>query len=114
MNFLQQARRQADMNMEMTNSALRNWSWMLLTATGFCNAASEPYPVKPVRVIAAFSPGCYVDLVARLVAGPLTTALGQQVIVENRAGAGGVVGTELAARAAPDGHTLTVGSVGTH
>jgi len=104
-----------NMNIEMIISVLRTGSWaMFAAATGFCTAASEPYPVKPVRVIAAFSPGGYVDLVARLVAGPLSAALGQQVIVENRAGAGGVVGIELAARAAADGHTLTVGSVGTH
>ena len=77
-------------------------------------AAAEPYPVKPVRVIAAFSPGGFVDFTARLVAGPLAAALGQQVVVENRAGAGGIVGTEVVARAAPDGYTLTVGSVGTH
>ena len=76
--------------------------------------AAESYPVKPVRVIAAFSPGGYVDFTARLVAGPLGAALGQQFVVENRAGAGGIVGTEVVARAAPDGHTLVVGSVGTH
>jgi tripartite-type tricarboxylate transporter receptor subunit TctC len=67
-----------------------------------------------VRIIVAFPPGGFVDLTARLVAGPLGAALGQQMVVENRAGAGGIVGTELAARAAPDGHTLTVGSAGTH
>jgi tripartite-type tricarboxylate transporter receptor subunit TctC len=77
-------------------------------------AAAESYPSKPVRVIAAFSPGGYVDFTARLVATPLGAALGQQFVVENRAGAGGIVGTETAARAAPDGHTLVVGSVGTH
>ena len=103
------------MNMEIIIRGLCNSRWMLLAAaTGACAAASEPYPAKPVRVIVAFSPGGYVDLVARLVAGPLSMALGQQVVVENRAGAGGIVGTELAARAAPDGHTLTVGSAGTH
>ena len=67
-----------------------------------------------MRVIAAFSPGGFVDLTARLVSGPLSAALGQQVVVENRAGAGGIVGTELVAHAAPDGYTLTVGSAGTH
>jgi tripartite-type tricarboxylate transporter receptor subunit TctC len=77
-------------------------------------AAGESYPAKPVRVIAAFSPGGYVDFTARLVSGPLGAALGQQFIVENRAGAGGIVGTEAVARAAPDGYTLVVGSVGTH
>jgi tripartite-type tricarboxylate transporter receptor subunit TctC len=92
---------------------------MLLAATaasgvGGYAAAAETYPVKPVRVIAAFSPGGFVDLTARLVSGPLGAALGQQVVVENRAGAGGIVGTELVAHAAPDGYTLTVGSAGTH
>jgi tripartite-type tricarboxylate transporter receptor subunit TctC len=91
---------------------------LLATATG-CGvggyaAAAETYPAKPVRIIVAFPPGGFVDLTARLVAGPLGAALGQQMVVENRAGAGGIVGTELAARAAPDGHTLTVGSAGTH
>lgn len=76
--------------------------------------AVESYPVKPVRIIAAFSPGGFVDFTARLVASGLSTALGQQVIVDNRPGAGGIVGTELVARAAPDGHTLVVGSAGTH
>ena len=88
-----------------------------LAAAAFTPAiagAAEGYPAKPVRVIAAFSPGGYVDFTARLVSGPLGAALGQQFIVENRAGAGGIVGTEAAARAAPDGHTLVVGSVGTH
>ena len=76
--------------------------------------AAESYPTRPVRVIAAFSPGGYVDFTARLVSAPLGAALGQQFVVENRAGAGGIVGTEAVARAAPDGHTLVVGSVGTH
>lgn len=92
---------------------------MLLAAAAGCGigshaAAAEMYPVKPVRLVAAFSPGGFVDLTARLVSGPLGAALGQQVVVENRAGAGGIVGTELVARAAPDGYTLTVGSAGTH
>jgi len=98
---------------------IRTRGWMLLAATASCGfggtaVAAEIYPVKPVRVIAAFSPGGFVDLTARLVSVPLSAALGQQVVVENRAGAGGIVGTELVARAAPDGYTLTVGSAGTH
>ena len=92
---------------------------MLLAAAAGCGvggyaAAAETYPVKPVRLVAAFSPGGFVDLTARLVAALLSAALGQQVVVENRAGAGGIVGTELVAHAAPDGYTLTVGSAGTH
>lgn len=100
--------------------SIQNKQWVMLAAAaagcGFDGyaAAAETYPVKPVRVIAAFSPGGFVDLTARLVSGPLSAALGQQVVVENRAGAGGIVGTELGARSAPDGYTLTVGSAGTH
>ena len=89
-------------------------AFALLAAACNCTFAAEAWPTKPVRVIVPFPPGGYVDLGTRLVAGPLSTALGQQVVVENRGGAGGIVGTELAAHAAPDGYTLVVGSVGTH
>ncbi len=77
-------------------------------------APAADYPVKPVRVVIGFPPGGFVDLTARLVGAPLGAALGQQVVVENRGGAGGIVGTEIVARAAPDGYTVTVGSAGTH
>ena len=71
------------------------------------------YPTKPVRFIAPFPPGGSTDLLARLVAQKLTEAWGQQVIVENRGGAGGTIGVEIAARAAPDGYTIVMGHVGT-
>ena len=71
------------------------------------------YPGKPVRFIAPFPPGGSTDLLARLVAQKLTEAWGQQVIVENRGGAAGTIGVELAARAAPDGYTIVMGHVGT-
>jgi tripartite-type tricarboxylate transporter receptor subunit TctC len=71
------------------------------------------YPTKAVRFIAPFPPGGSTDLLARLVAQKLTEAWGQQVIVENRGGAGGTIGVELAARAAPDGYTIVMGHVGT-
>ncbi|MFN7085375.1 MAG: tripartite tricarboxylate transporter substrate binding protein [Burkholderiales bacterium] len=69
-------------------------------------ADTPPYPSKPVRLIAPSSPGSGVDIVSRLVAQKLGASLGQQVVVENRAGAGGNLGAEIAARAAPDGYTL--------
>ena len=71
------------------------------------------FPAKPVRFIAPFPPGGSTDLLARLVAIKLTEAWGQQVTVENRGGAGGTIGIELAARAAPDGYTIVMGHVGT-
>ena len=71
------------------------------------------FPAKPVRFIAPFPPGGSTDLLARLVAQKLTEAWGQQVIVENRGGAAGTIGVELAARAAPDGYTIVMGHVGT-
>ena len=71
------------------------------------------FPAKPVRFIAPFPPGGSTDLLGRLVAIKLTEAWGQQVTVENRGGAGGTIGVELAARAAPDGYTIVMGHVGT-
>ena len=89
---------------------------LVLAATLSCAAvhAAESYPSKPVRVVIGFPPGGFVDFTARVVSQPLSGALGQQFVVENRGGAGGIVGTEVVARAAPDGYTLTVGSAGTH
>lgn len=72
---------------------------------------AEPYPVKPIRLLVGFAPGGANDLVARAVAARLGPRVGQQVVVENRAGAGGNIATELAARAAPDGYTLLLASV---
>jgi tripartite-type tricarboxylate transporter receptor subunit TctC len=70
--------------------------------------AAESYPSKPIRIIAQFSPGTSTDILARIVAQKLTDAWGQQVIVDNRPGAGAIIGTEFGARAAPDGYTLTM------
>jgi len=72
---------------------------------------AEAYPVKPIRMVVGYPPGGANDLVARAIATRMGPRLGQQVIVENRAGAAGNIGTELVARAAPDGYTLLLASV---
>ncbi len=71
-------------------------------------AAAQTYPAKPIRIIAPFAPGGGTDFIARVAATKLTESLGQQVIVDNRPGAGGTLGAELGAKAPPDGYTLTL------
>jgi len=70
--------------------------------------SGQQYPAKPVKIIVAFPPGAVTDTTARLIAPRLTAALGQPVIVENKPGASGIIGTEAALRAPPDGYTLTM------
>lgn len=77
-------------------------------------ASAQTYPNKPVRIISAFAAGGTNDVIARTIAPKLTEYLGQQFIVENRPGGGGVIGTEFAAKAPADGYTLTIATTTTH
>jgi tripartite-type tricarboxylate transporter receptor subunit TctC len=77
-------------------------------------AQGRDWPHRPIRLLAAFAPGGATDIACRILAEPLGARLGQPIIVENRAGAGGIIGTEAAARAAPDGYTLLMGTISTH
>src|SRR5688572_29069459 len=81
----------------------------LLTFTA--SVPAQEFPTKPVRIIVPFAPGGLNDLVGRMIATHLTERFGRQVIVENRTGAGGVVGTELVANSPKDGHTLLIVSI---
>jgi len=81
---------------------------------GLRSAQAQTWPAKPVRLIVPFTPGGGNDTIARLVGQKLSASLGQQVIVDNRAGAGGTIGAEAAARSAPDGYTMFLAGVATH
>ncbi len=82
-------------------------------AMGLAGAsAAQTYPVKPIRMIVPYPPGGGTDAISRLVAQRLGESLGQPVLIDNRGGAGGILGTDIAAKSAPDGYTLLMGSVG--
>jgi tripartite-type tricarboxylate transporter receptor subunit TctC len=84
----------------------------VLCAVAVPGAFAQTYPVKPVRLISPFPPGGGTDAVARIMAQALSDQLGQQMIVDSRGGANGAIGSELAARAVPDGYTLVLGTSG--
>ena len=98
----------------MTKVGKAMLSAMAMIATAAPAVAQDEYPNRPVKLIAPQAPGGGVDLVARIVAEKLRVALGQPFGVENQAGAGGAIATQLAARAQPDGYTLAIGYVATH
>jgi tripartite-type tricarboxylate transporter receptor subunit TctC len=98
--------------------AMRSVAIPLLIVALFATAANGPlaqdYPARPIRMVVGFPPGGGTDVMARLVTPKMTEAWGQQVVIDNRAGATGIIGTDLVAKAAPDGYTLLVSGVASH
>ena len=80
---------------------------MLIMASA---APAQTYPIRPIRWVVTYPPGGPTDVVARAIGAKLTEAWGQQIVIDNRAGAGGVIGTDIAAKAVPDGYTLLFGT----
>ena len=104
----------------MSDLRLRPRRALLLSLLALCTGAAAPavaadaYPDKPIRLIVPYPPGGATDVIGRVLAQELTGALGQSVIVENRAGAGGTVGADYVAKSAPDGTTLLMGVTGSN
>jgi tripartite-type tricarboxylate transporter receptor subunit TctC len=88
--------------------------FVILASLACGGAAAQAYPVKPVRIIVGFTPGGGNDVISRLVASKLTAVFGRQFVVENRPGAGGMIGAELVAKSPADGYTLFLAGVATH
>ena len=85
---------------------------LCLCVAGSASAGAQGFPDKPVRVIVPFAPGGSTDIVARITAQKLSERLKTQVVIDNRGGGGGNIGSDLVAKAPPDGHTLLIGTVG--
>ncbi len=102
----------------------RRWKWVVLAffriaagvalSVGVAGAIAQNYPDKPVRIIVAYPPGGGADIAARALAARMSKDSGWQIVVENIGGAAGIIGTEAAAKAAPDGYTLLMGTNATH
>jgi tripartite-type tricarboxylate transporter receptor subunit TctC len=99
--------------MDGTRRAFIAGTMALLSGAG-TGARAASYPERPIRLVVPFPPGGPTDIVGRIVAAQVSEVIGQQVIVDNKAGAGGNVGTDIVAKAKPDGYTLLLGTAATH
>ena len=88
---------------------------VLAVSAALSGASAQEWPKeRPIQIIGGFPTGAGTDIFARLLAEPLSKAIGQNIIVDNRSGAGGNIGSEFVARAKPDGYTFLIGTAGTH
>ncbi|HJW80038.1 MAG TPA: tripartite tricarboxylate transporter substrate-binding protein, partial [Beijerinckiaceae bacterium] len=88
---------------------------LLAASAALSGASAQEWPKeRPIQIIGGFPTGAGTDIFARLLADPLSKALGQTIVVDNRSGAGGNIGSEFVARAKPDGYTYLIGTAGTH
>lgn len=84
----------------------------LITVAGAAPVCAQGWPVRPVKWISPFAPGGGADITSRAIAAKLSSGLGQQIVVDNRGGAGGMIGVDLAAKSPPDGYTVVLGTIG--
>src|SRR5471030_2830746 len=89
-------------------------SAILIISTAFAYAQPAAYPAKPIRIVVAYTPAGATDILTRIIGQKFTEAWSQPVIIDNRPGANGNIGTEYAAKATPDGYTLLMVTAGTH
>ncbi len=99
--------------MNFLRASIRQVMGCIILVTALA-AQSQEFPSKPIRIISPFSAGSSTDLIARVIGQKITENTGQQVIVDTRPGANGIIGVDLAAKAAPDGYTIVLASNGTH
>jgi tripartite-type tricarboxylate transporter receptor subunit TctC len=92
---------------------LRQICWAIVFGIVTASSSAQNFPERPIRIVVPYVPGGSTDLLSRLLGEAASETLGQNVIVENRPGAGGMVGTAVVAKAAPDGHTIVICTVGT-
>lgn len=93
---------------KITSMILAGVTLAIVSASAF----AQTWPIRPIRLIVPFAPGGGVDITARVIAPKLSEALGQTVVVENRGGAGGLIGVDMGAKASPDGYTFVIGTIG--
>ncbi|MCX7144529.1 MAG: tripartite tricarboxylate transporter substrate-binding protein, partial [Proteobacteria bacterium] len=98
----------------VTRRRFIQWFGAALAGAPHLGVLAQAYPAKPIRIVVPYPPGGTADVLARILGQRITEHLGQTVIVDNRGGAGGNIGTELVVKAAPDGYTLVLGTVATH